>query len=222
MKDRGKESKDRENQPVFRFFQRRRNRHIPVACAHAQCGKRSARRNEASGKIAAMRRKETRKDKARGLLGELAAFSERLFSGGFETQCGALCHRTNPQTGALEVLLVTSRDSGRWIIPKGWPVEGKTLHRSAEIEAHEEAGVRGKARKKPLGYFTYLKAKDDGSLAPCTVEVHLVETRSVDTSFREKGQRHIEWVSCTEAARRVREPELKGLFPIAERKLRKG
>lgn len=173
------------------------------------------------GTNAAMERKGMKKGKARGLLGELAAFTGQLFSNGFETQCGALCHRIDAATGGIEVLLVTSRESGRWIIPKGWPIKGKTLYRSAEIEAHEEAGVRGKARKKPLGYFTYLKAKDDGTLAPCTVEVHLVEARSVDTTFREKGQRRIEWVSCAEASRRVREPELKGLFMIAERKLRK-
>lgn len=175
-----------------------------------------------TGTTVAMRRKEREKGKARGLLGELAAFSDMLFSAGFETQCGALCHRRDPVTGALEVLVVTSRESGRWIIPKGWPVEGKSLHRSAEIEAWEEAGVRGKARKKPLGYFSYLKTKDDGSLAPCTVTVYPVEARSLDASFREKGQRRIEWVSCAEASRRVREPELKGLFLLAERKLRKG
>ncbi|MCX8998075.1 NUDIX hydrolase [Rhizobiaceae bacterium BDR2-2] len=168
-----------------------------------------------------MAHKDTGKRKATGLLGELAAVADRLFSAGFQTQCGALCHRHNPVTGALEVLLVTSRESGRWIIPKGWPVKGKTLCRSAEIEALEEAGVRGKARKKPFGYFTYLKERDDGSLAPCTVEVHLVETRGIVTSFREKGQRRIEWMSCAEAARRVREPELKGLLLGAERKLRK-
>lgn len=168
-----------------------------------------------------MGRKETNRGKARSLLGELAAFTEKLFSDGFESQCGALCYRKDPLAGTLEVLVVTSRESGRWIIPKGWPIEGKSMSRSAEIEAHEEAGVRGKARKKPIGYFTYLKTKDDGALAPCMVEVYLVETRTVDATFREKGQRRIEWVSCPEAARRVREPELKGLLLLAERKLRK-
>ena len=133
-----------------------------------------------------------------------------------EMQVAALC--LNEKTG--EVLLVTSRGTGRWIIPKGWPMKGKTLHRAAEIEAREEAGVRGKARKKPLGYFTYLKTYDDGSSVPCTVEVHLLETQRQDAAFREKGQREVEWMSASEAARRVTLPELKGLFALAERKLR--
>ena len=167
-----------------------------------------------------MARKKGMKPGEDGLLGKLANVSETLFTSPFETQCGALCHRRNPATGALEVLVVTSRDSGRWIIPKGWPMKGKTLYRAAEIEAKEEAGVRGKARKKPLGYFTYLKTFSDGSAVPCLVEVHLLEARSEQASFREKGQRVIAWVSPVEAARRVEWPELKGLFLQAERKLR--
>lgn len=182
-------------------------------------GGRAACAGTGTGTGAAMAGRDGRKDRARSLLGELACFSGTFLSTGFETQCGALCHRRNPASGETEVLLVTARESGRWIIPKGWPIKGKTLDRTAEIEAHEEAGVRGKARGKPLGYFTYLKTRDDGGVIACTVAVYLVEVRSLDAAFREKGQRRIEWVSCAEAARRVRELELKGLFFIAEREL---
>lgn len=172
------------------------------------------------GHFAAMARNKDMKREEKSLLRKLAADPQLLFSNPFESQCGALCYRRNPDNGTLEFLLVTSRDSGRWIIPKGWPMKGKTLHRAAEIEAREEAGVRGKARKKPLGYFTYLKTHDDGSSVPCTVEVHLLETLRQDAAFREKGQREVEWMSASEAARRITLPELKGLFALAERKLR--
>lgn len=172
------------------------------------------------GYFAAMASSTNTKREEKSLLKRLAANPQSLFASPFETQCGALCHRRNPASGAVEFLILTSRESGRWIIPKGWPMKGKPLHRAAEIEAREEAGIRGKARKKPLGYFTYLKTRDDGTSVPCTVEVHLLETQRQESSFREKGQRQIEWVSATEAAHRVSLPELKGLFALAERKLR--
>lgn len=166
-----------------------------------------------------MARRKGTKVEEDGLIETLGTASEALFESPFETQCGALCYRHNPESGALEMLVVTSRDSGRWIIPKGWPMKGKTLYRAAEIEAQEEAGVRGKARKKPLGYFTYMKTLGDGSVIPCLVAVHLLQARGEDANFREKGQRQVEWVSPDEAARRVEWPELKGLFLQAERKL---
>lgn len=160
------------------------------------------------------------KNRATGLLGELATFSDQLFVDGFEVQCGALCYRRNPVGGEIEILLVTSRETQRWIIPKGWPVKGKTLHRSAEIEAWEEAGVRGHVRKKPFGHFTYIKASQGAHPKACLVTVFLLEVQGLDAAFREKGQRRIEWMSCVEASRRVRETELKGLILQAERRLR--
>lgn len=168
-----------------------------------------------------MARKRNDRAGARDLLGELAGLAASLFSEGFKTQCGALCYRTDPLTGGVEVLLVTARESGRWIIPKGWPMEGRSLRRAAEIEAFEEAGVRGKAQKKPFGYFTYVKAVDNGRQAVCTVEVYLVEVTGVSSSFREKGQRRIAWLPCVEAACLVREPELKGLLLKVDRMARR-
>lgn len=157
--------------------------------------------------------------KHRTFLSELAPFTSSLFKEQMREQFAALCYRMRRDIGLFEVLLVTSRESGRWIIPKGWPIAGKKPHEVAAIEAFEEAGVRGKAKKKPFGYFTYLKMFEDGQRVPCCVQVHLVNVEEVCEAFREKGQRICEWVTFTEAARRVREPELKGLFLSMQRSL---
>lgn len=156
--------------------------------------------------------------KAHGtLLSELVPFTDTLFKEPMRDQFAALCYRMRRELGILEVLLVTSRESGRWIIPKGWPIQGKKPHEVAAIEAFEEAGVRGKVKKKPFGYFTYLKVTGDGQRVPCCVQVHLLNVEQQSDVFREKGQRIVEWVSCVEAAGRVREPELKGLFLVMQR-----
>jgi len=152
-------------------------------------------------------------------LSELAPFTGTLFKERMRDQFAALCYRLCKDRGLFEVLLVTSRESGRWIIPKGWPIAGKKPHEVAAIEAFEEAGVRGKAKKKPFGYFTYLKVSGNGQRIPCCVQVHLLDVEEISDAFREKGQRISEWVSCVEAARRVREPELKGLFLSMQRAL---
>lgn len=108
--------------------------------------------------------------------------------------------------------MITSRDSGRWVIPKGWSMKGKKPHEAAAIEAWEEAGVRGAVKKKPVGRYTYLKELDDGDIAPCVVDVFQIEADEVKAQFKERGQRVLEWVSPDEAARRVREVELKSLL----------
>ena len=157
--------------------------------------------------------------KSATFLSELAPFTGMLLKERTAQQFAALCYRIRTDGGMFEVLLVTSRDSHRWIIPKGWPMAGKKPHEVAAIEAFEEAGVRGKVKKKPFGYFTYLKMFDNGQRAPCCVQVHLLDVKESCDVFREKGQRLSEWVSCVEAARRVREPELKGLFLSLQRAL---
>jgi 8-oxo-dGTP pyrophosphatase MutT (NUDIX family) len=146
----------------------------------------------------------------KSLLGELAENPGSLFERPFGEQYGALCYRRDSD-GEIEVLLVTSRDTGRWVIPKGWPMKGKKPHRAASIEAWEEAGVTGKVQKKAFGYFTYLKGMKDGSI-PVSASVFLLRVEKIDDAFQEKGQRRREWMSCAEAARRVREPELKSMI----------
>lgn len=91
-------------------------------------------------------------------------------------------------------------------------MKGKKPYEAAAIEAWEEAGVRGKAEKRPVGHYTYLKELDDGNVAPCIVAMFQIEVTEIKTDFKERGQRVLDWVSPSEAARRVREIELKSLL----------
>lgn len=115
--------------------------------------------------------------------------------------------------GAVDVLVVTSRDTGRWIIPKGWPIDGLDGAGTALQEAWEEAGVReAKAKKEPVGHFTYDKVLKDGSVeAVLTSVYHLRVTKLLD-DFPEVDQRQRSWVTPKIAAERVGEPELKALL----------
>ena len=70
--------------------------------------------------------------------------------GGLE-QVGALIVRR--RRGSCEVMLITSRDTGRWIVPKGWPMRGKPDDEAAAQEAFEEAGVEGEISRDPVGSF---------------------------------------------------------------------
>ena len=86
-------------------------------------------------------------------------------------QYGALPYRFT-KSGAREILLVTTRQTKRWIIPKGWPIKGLKPAKSAAREAYEEAGVRGSVKTKAIGIFSYKKrSDDDGITIPCDVRV---------------------------------------------------
>ncbi len=122
-------------------------------------------------------------------------------------QCGVICCRVE-RGGRLSVLLITSRDTGRWVIPKGYLQKKEKPYRCAQREASEEAGVRGKVRKKPLGYYSYLKDQEQ----PLTVSVHLLRLESETTHFREYGERQKIWISPADAASLVDEPELQEIF----------
>lgn len=91
-------------------------------------------------------------------------------------------------------------------------MKGRKPYEAAAIEALEEAGVRGKIRKKPVGSYTYLKLLDDGDVVPCIVDVFQIEATDLVEKFKEKDERRLAWVSPDEAARRVREIELKSLL----------
>ncbi len=127
-------------------------------------------------------------------------------------QYAAICYRLRKKQAVPEVLLLTSRDTGRWVIPKGWPMAGKKSYAVAEREAYEEAGVKGKVSEEPIGHYDYHKGMDGGLKILCRVQVHTLEVKNVLKDFPEKGMRRSEWVNCEEAAARVREPELKVLF----------
>ena len=109
--------------------------------------------------------------------------------------------------GKVEVLLVTSWGSGRWIIPKGNVAPGSTVIKAAEAEALEEAGVRGIIQRgTPLGSYTYLKRLASGDVKPAVVEVYLLRTIRQAKKWREKAQRSVAWVSIQQAIARHREP----------------
>lgn len=91
-------------------------------------------------------------------------------------------------------------------------MKGKKPHEAAAVGAWEEAGVRGRGQKRAVGRYTYLKLLDDGDVTPCIVDVFEIEVSKVSDKFKERGERTLAWVSPGEAARRVREIELKSLL----------
>ncbi len=96
-------------------------------------------------------------------------------------QYAALCYRRNDN--ALEILLITSRDTGRWVIPKGWPMKGKRAHEVAAREAYEEAGVKGTCQRFPFGHYFYKKRLDHGLKISCRVQLHLLEVGRMRRKF---------------------------------------
>lgn len=127
------------------------------------------------------------------------------------TQYGAICFRVSKKAGC-EVLLVTSRDTGRWVIPKGWPMKGRSGAECALREAFEEAGVEGHDMAGPIGLFSYDKGMDDGAVQPCVVAVYPVEVDRLHASFPERDQRKRRWFAPKKAARKVAEPELRAIL----------
>lgn len=125
-------------------------------------------------------------------------------------QVAAICVRE--QEGRTEVLLVTSRDTGRWIVPKGWTMAGKPDHRAAEIEAWEEAGVRGSIAKNPIGKYRYIKVMKDEADVVCVADVYTLDVETIVNDFPEADERRRKWLSPEDAAKRVAEPELRQLL----------
>jgi 8-oxo-dGTP pyrophosphatase MutT (NUDIX family) len=126
------------------------------------------------------------------------------------TQFGALCWRR--RNGKVQVLLVTTRKSKRWIIPKGWPQDGATPAQAAITEAWEEAGVKGKVRTICIGIFSYLKGLPGDETLPCVVAVFPVKVTSLANDWPEKKMRKRKWVSPKKAAALVSERELAGIL----------
>ena len=122
------------------------------------------------------------------------------------SQFAALCYRVRKKK--VQVLLITSRNTKRWIVPKGWPMDGKTPAESAAIEAWEEAGVRGHSDGRCIGIFSYSKETDSEGELPCLAMVFAVEVASLADDYPEVSERKRTWVSRKQAAKMVDEPEL--------------
>ena len=125
-------------------------------------------------------------------------------------QVGALCV-CGAEDGALRVLLVTSRETGRWVIPKGWLAKGLREHKSAAREAMEEAGVLGRIWTEPIGSYRYFK-RDDKADQLLGVSVFLLSVNKQKNHWPEQEQRRRARFSVEVAARRVAEPELRALI----------
>lgn len=143
-------------------------------------------------------------------LGRTGRFDRDFFSRASLTQNGALCWRMHRDR--VEVLLITSRDTGRWVIPKGWPIEGMGSAEAAAREAWEEAGVEGQVATECSGLFSYVKRFGAHAGIPCVVAVHALRVRALARAFPERNQRRRKWFSLADAARKVAEPELKALL----------
>jgi 8-oxo-dGTP pyrophosphatase MutT (NUDIX family) len=109
--------------------------------------------------------------------------------------------------GRPEVMLVTSRGTRRFIVPKGWPMKGKDGRQAALIEAREEAGVTGHTRKEPLGKYRYWKRLSD-AFVPVEVTVFLLIADDVLPEWKEAATRERAWLSPADAATLIDEPEL--------------
>jgi len=115
------------------------------------------------------------------------------------------------QNGRLEVCLVTTRSTGRWTVPKGWPMKGRKDFTAARIEAEEEAGVTGKPGKKPIGSFLYWKRRAE-HFDLVNVAVYPLEVTKALSTWKEQGERQVRWAAPGDASIVVEEPGLAALL----------
>ncbi len=126
-------------------------------------------------------------------------------------QVAALVYRVKKHRP--EILLITSRGTGRWVLPKGWPQIGKTLAQSARMEAYEEAGARGDVAPFSIGTYTYEKSDIcDGEFGDFIVDVFPMRFSHQEKNWPERGERRLAWMSVEESASLVEEPDLQELI----------
>lgn len=119
----------------------------------------------------------------------------------------------------VEIMLITSRNTRRWVVPKGWPI-GRTRPRTvARIEALEEGGLEGIVSRQSAGFFHYLKRLKTGAVVLCRVEVFTFAVRRQRKTWLESGERDRRWFGVERAIELVREPELKELIARVARDL---
>nr|WP_183504565.1 NUDIX hydrolase [Methylobacterium brachythecii] len=132
-------------------------------------------------------------------------------------QVGALPFRRMPD-GSFSIFLITSRESRRWVIPKGWPMKGRKPYEAAAREAYEEAGLVGHIGKRPLGFYFYDKRLKSRDSVLCQVKVFPLEVRKQLKAWPEKGQREGQWFSPSDAADAVAEAGLSGIIRAASKR----
>lgn len=132
------------------------------------------------------------------------------FTAPLHEQLAALCMRKGKK--GPEVLLVTS-SSGRWILPKGWPMDGKSDARAAAIEAWEEAGVKeAVVGSEPMGSYITTKISKSGDEEPCILSVYRLKVKKTEKDFPEADRRERIWVSPRKAAKMVSEEGLRAIL----------
>lgn len=124
-------------------------------------------------------------------------------------QVAALPMRTTD--GRLEVCLVTTRETGRWTLPKGWPMKNRKDFNAARIEAEEEAGLRGTPEKTAIGVFHYWK-RQETRFDLIEVSVYPLAVTGTLATFKEIKERTVRWMAPLEAAALVDEPDLATLL----------
>jgi 8-oxo-dGTP pyrophosphatase MutT (NUDIX family) len=144
-----------------------------------------------------------------------AAFRFRDRGGKFPLQVAALPWRRG-QDGGVEVLLVTTRGTGQWMVPKGWPMPGKTWPEAAAEEAWEEAGVRGRPGTAELGRFRHNKSGLLTGPMRCTVAVFPLEVKEELERWPERAERVRGWFAIGEARKLVRSAGLAAIIAAAE------
>jgi 8-oxo-dGTP pyrophosphatase MutT (NUDIX family) len=122
--------------------------------------------------------------------------------------------------GKIKILLVTTRNTRRWVIPKGWPMRGCTPSECAALEAFEEAGVQGKTKPTPLGVYSYRKLRKSGRIVTCKVSVFAMKVTRQKARWPEKSARDLQWCTPNEALELVNEIGLKRLIRKFSRKVR--
>jgi 8-oxo-dGTP pyrophosphatase MutT (NUDIX family) len=142
---------------------------------------------------------------------KLWAAAQQTASPARRPQVAALCLRGSGED--LRVLMITSRGTGRWIIPKGWPIPGKTGAQAAMTEAWEEAGVKkAKINPDPIGSYGYDKITDDGGAIPVQAQVYVLTVEKLVDDFPEADERKRKWMRPKRAAKLVAEPELRDIL----------
>ncbi len=116
--------------------------------------------------------------------------------------------------GDPRILLVTSRDTGRWVLPKGWPNGADATDAdTARREAFEEAGIHGEiVGLREVGAYRYVQTGKDGVAVNCRVGVFALRVSGLAKTWPEKGQRVLRWCAPKQGARLVQEPELAALL----------
>lgn len=114
--------------------------------------------------------------------------------------------------GQVSICLVTSRETNRWVIPKGWPKLGVPNYEMAAIEAKQEAGLIGDIEKKSIGTYTYKKKLHVFATIVCKVKVYPLNVTQQLLNWDEQGQRENFWTTVEDAISKVDETELQELL----------